>query len=419
MSEAVFKYRDSTGNVKEGKLELRHYELADRHNMRTSMLLNRVYSDADSDRFGTAFQQGMKYLGIFPKGEPKYGIPATTIRDAMTGECMERAGAVELAGNTIVAPGGPVGSSTPASRVFLPEVVLDIMNSKLTEDYNPEVAMFNRMIASEQTINSPVYTRPMIDVTAPREHDSRPIAQNALPRNMVSISTSQVSHALATNSIGLQISEQAQGAASIDLVGIILAQQAEGERFRNLWRDIGQVVSGNVDAGESALTPVGFKATYDSTAGAGVVTQKGWLKSLYDPTRKVNYDGLICTLDSFLAIQGRTGRPVMFDSTANTSANVGNMGTYGLNVEPNLLNWSVGVPNVMLVPDGLWAANYYVLIDSRYALMRVRNASASYSATERMVLQRSDVMRFDYSEHVHRLMPDDQAVIKVVDFSNP
>jgi hypothetical protein len=95
------------------------------------------------------------------------------------------------------------------------------------------------------------------------------------------------------------------------------------------------------------------------------------------------------------------------------------MGTYGLNVEPNLLNWAVGVPNVLLVPDGLWAANYYVLLDSRYALMRVRNASASFSAIEKMVLQRTDVMRFDYSEHVHRLFPDSEGVIKVVDFSNP
>jgi hypothetical protein len=385
--------------------------------MRTSVLLNNVYKDAD-ERFGTAFEQGQKYLGIFPKGEPKFGIPATTVREAVTGECMEKAGAIELAGNTIVSPGGPVGGSTPASRVFLPEVILDIMNSKLIEDYNPEVAAFNAMIASDQTINSEVYTRPMIDVTDPRAHDSRPIAQNALPRNMVSITTSQVSRALHTESVGIQISDQAQASTTIDLVGIILAQQAEGERFRNLWTDLAQVVSGNVDAGESALTPVDFKGTYDSAAGAGVITQKGWLKSLYDASRKVNYDGLICTLDVYLDIQNRTGRPVMFDATANTSGNVGSMGTYGLDVQPTLLNWSVGIPRVLIVPDGLWAAKHYVLIDSRYALARVRNASASYSAVEQMVLSRSSVMRFDWSEMVHRLMPADQGAIRVIDYTN-
>jgi hypothetical protein len=273
------------------------------------------------------------------------------------------------------------------------------------------------MIASDQTIQSEIYTRPMIDVTAPREHDSRPIGQNALPRNLVSVTSSQRSYALHANSVGLQISEQAQGHATIDLVGIILAQQAEGERYRNLWRDLAQIVSGNPDAGDSALTPVGFKATYDSTAAATTVTQTGWLKSLYDPTRKVNFDSLICTLDSYLAIMNRTGRPLMFDPTTS-GTNTGNMGTYGLDVQPNLLNWAVGVPNVLLVPEGLWAANYYVLLDSRYALMRVRNASASYSAIEQMVLQRTSQMRFDYSEHVHRLFPDSEGVIKVVDFTN-
>jgi hypothetical protein len=234
---------------------------------------------------------------------------------------------------------------------------------------------------------------------------------------MVSITSSQTSKALHTNSIGLQISEQAQGHASIDLVGIILSQQAEGERYRNLWRDMGMVVSGNPDVGESALTPVDFKVTLDSAAGAGVITQLGWLKSLYDPTRKTNMNALMCTLEVYMDIINRAGRPLMFDPTTS-GTNTGNMGTYGLDVQPNLLNWAVGVPNVLLVPTGLWAAKTYVLLDTRYALKRVRNASASFSAIEKMVLQRSDVMRFDYSEHTHRLFPDTEGVIKVIDYSN-
>lgn len=418
MSVAEFVYRDTAGNVKTGELSLRDYELADRNNMRTSTLLNRKYSDAD-ERFGSAFSQGARSLGIFPKGDPKFGIPATTIREAMTGECMEKMGAVEMAatGNTIVTPSGPKGGSTPASRVFMPEIVLDMMNEKLIEDHSVEAMAFNKMIASDQTIQSEIYTRLLVDVTVPREHDSRPIAQNSLPRNQVSISTGQTSYALRANSIGLQISEQAQGHASIDLVSIILAQQVEGERYRNLWRDMGQVVSGNVDVGEGALTPIDFKATLDTAAGVGEVTQLGWLKSLYDPTRKVNMNALMCTLDVYMDIVNRTGRPLMFDPTTS-GVNHGNMGTYGLDVEPNLLNWAVGVPNVLLVPEGLWPVKTYVLLDTRYALMRVRNASASYAAVEKMVLQRTDVMRFDYSEHIHRLFPSDQDVIKVIDYSN-
>ena len=417
MSAAEFLYRDSSGNNKTGELSLYDYELANRHNMRTSTLLNKKYHDADP-KFGTVLEQGARSLGIFPKGEPSLGIPATTVRDCMTGECMERLGAVELSnGNTIVTPAGPKGNSTPASRVFMPEIILSIMSEKLIEDYSPEAAAFNAMFAVDEVVNSEIYTQPLIDVTAPREQDSRPIAQNALPRNLVSIPTSQTSKALSTNSVGLQISDQAQGHATIDLVGIILAQQAEGERLRNMWRDMGMVVSGNPDVGESALTPIDFKATYDSSAAANTITQTGWLASLYDPSRRTSMNAIMCTLPVYQDIIARVGRPLLFDPTTG-GGNVGDAGSYGIDAAPTVLNFNVMAPQILLVPEGLWAAKSYVLLDTRYALKRVRNASAQYSAIEQMVLQRSSVLRFDYSEHIHRLMNETQDTIRIVDYTN-
>lgn len=429
MSVAEFYYRSVDGDYKKGSLSLSDYELAERHSMRTSALINKKYPDADA-RFGTAFKQGMASLGIFPKAISDLGINATPLRDIATGECMNQRGAIELAttggsatvGNTIGAPSVPVGQSTPASRVFLPEVIMELVNEKLTEDFNPEIALFNRMIAMDTQIQSEIYTRPRIDVTAPREHANRPIAQNTLPRNMVSITTSQVSYAIPTVSVGLQISDQAMANATIDLVSTIMAQQTEAERFRNLWRDVGQVLSGNPDAGESALPVVNF-TTFDSAAADGEITQTGWLNCLYDPTRRVNYDGIITTLPVFQAMLNRTGRPLMFDPRTYTPSdaavqNTGNAGTYGLDAPPNLLNWAVGIPNVMLVPTGTIPANQFAMVDTRYALMRVRNASASYSAIEQMVLQRTNNFRWDYGEHVHRMFPDTEGVVKVVDISN-
>ena len=429
MSTAKFHYRSQDGTYKQGEFSLTDYELADRHSMRASSLVNKKYPDADP-RFGSAFKQGMTSLGIFPKGDPELGIKATTLREVVTGECMSQQSAIQLAtssdqygGNTISSVSTPIGGSTPASRVFLPEIIMDLVNEKLTEDYNPEIAAFNRMIASDQTIQSEVYTRVRIDTTAPRAEGTRPIAQNSLPRQMVSISTSQVSYALPTVSVGLQISDQAMGNATIDLVSLIMAQQGEGERYRNLWDDIAKVVSGNLDTGDAALTVANFSA-YDSGAAAGEVTQTGWLSMLYDPTRRVNFDAIITTLPVFQAIMNRTGRPLMFDPrtfapvTNAAITNVGNAGSYNLDAPPQLLNWAVGLPSVMLVPAGTIPANYMVMLDSRYALMRVRNASASYSAVEAMVLQRTNNFRWDYGEHIHRMFPDDQGVIKVIDISN-
>lgn len=397
--------------VKEGTLNLEDYREAEKRGMSVSAFVNSKYGDYHPD-FGTAFEQGAKSLGIHVRSDFKRGITATKIADILSGECtMQQTGEQLASGGVIVAPSQQ--GTTPASRVFFPEMVMATMNSALIEDYSPEMAIWNRMISATEVIPTEMFTQPLIDVRAPRDERSQPIAQNTLPRQLVSITTSQYSKAIITTSIALEISEQAQQRASIDLVTTILRQQAEGEMLAKMWEDIAAVVNGNVDAGQAALSAV--KAVdLDSNAGNGVITQLAWLTALYDPQRKVSYDSVICTLTDFLAIQNRTGRPLVYDPTT-TGPNLGALGTYGLNVEPNLLNWSVGVPNVMLVPDGLWSAGHILMFDSRYALRRVVNSSASYSATEKMVLQRSDVFRFDSGSLLYRLRDE---AFKVLDYAS-
>lgn len=416
MAIAPFSYIGSEGRTKTGELKLEHYALAERHNIKTSQLINEVYADADP-RYGSAFDQGARSLGIYTKGDPKYGITPTTLRDIMTGECMTRQSAVQMAsspsgGGTIVSPGGPVGSSTPASRVFFPEVVMAAMDEVLKSDYSQEMAIFNSMLASDESIASEVFTQPLINTTAPEGVRSMPMAQNSLPRNMVGITASQTSKAIATTSVGLQISDQALQHATVDLVAIILASQLEGEAKARLWEDLAAIVAGNVDAGQAALTPVAG-TVYDSAMTGGVVTQKGWMKMLRDPSRKISIDSIICAMDDLIAIQGRTGRPVIFDPRTSVP-NLGNLGTAVYNVEPMILNYSVAEPKIMVVPDGLWSANGLLCFDSRFALRRVTNTSAAYSAIESMVLQRSSFMRIDSGSLVYRLR--DEAFL-LVDFT--
>lgn len=412
LTTAKFQYMNASGNVKDGELRLEDYKIAAGYGMSVATYLNAKYSDADQS-VGTAFEQGMQNLGIYLKDDPSRGIRATTIGEMMEGTLTTRLAGegTNVPGGTIVSPSGS-GQSNISARVFFPEVILQTMQEKLLADYSSEMEIWGRMIANRETIDSEVYIQPKIDVTPPREQDSLPISQNALPTNLVSITASHVSKAVPTVSIGLQISEQAQRRASIDLVTTILSQQAEGERLRNLWSDISKVVNGNVDAGESAL-PVTVGTTFHSGFTGGQVTQEGWLKMLYKQDRTVAYDSIICDLDSFLAIQNRSGRPLVYDPTTS-GPNAGALGTYGLNVEPNLLNWSVGVPNVMIVPDGTLPASTLLVFDSRYALREVVNASAQYSAFEQLVLQRTDVFRFDVGRLLERLIDDS---FLVVDFS--
>lgn len=406
---ANFKYMTESG-VKEGSLRLEDYQTAERAGMSVASLINAKYADADP-AWGSAFEQGCASLGIYAKDDPTRGIQATKISDILDGSATARlAGETLAVGGTIVAPSQQ--GTTPATRVFFPEVVLSLMNQYLLEDNDPELAIWNRMISSRETINSAMFTQPLIDVTKPRGERSTRSSQNTLPRTMVSITASEYSKSIGGSDIGLEISHQAQQNSTVDLVATILAQQAQGERYAKLWEDVNNVVAGNIDAGQSAL-PVTLASTYDAAATGGTMTQKAWLKALYDPLRKVTYDSALMTLDTFLAIQNRTGRPLVFDPSTS-GPNAGALGTYGLNVEPNLLNWSVGVPNVMLVPDGVVAANHVVLFDSRYALREVVNASATYSATAEMVMQRTSVFRVDFGSLLYRLSEE---AFKYLDFS--
>jgi len=405
MSAGKFTYRNTAGNFVEGEISLHDYEMAAQLGVRTSQVINAKYPDCDAT-LGTAWEQGRKSVGIFRKDQPELGIRSTTVREILNGDCMRNAGLMQLSGGSIVAPSVPVGGSTPTSLYFLPETILETVEENLQADYGPEMAMFERLIADSLSIAGPVYTQPVINTEAPEEHDARPIAQNSLPRNLVSISASQTSRTVPTEAMGLQISDQAVQLSTLNLVSIILQKQMLGAKKRMLWRDISALVSGNKDAGEIALTAKPI-TDYDSSAGAGVITQKSMLNILYRPDRIHQYDAVLCTLDDYMAIQNRSGRPLMFDPKT-TGTNTGDAGSYGLDVTiASPANFAqLGVPMVFIVPDGLWAAQQMLFLDTRYALRRVTNTLASYSAIQAQILQRSNFMRFDVGLIIHRLFED-------------
>ena len=408
MATAKFRYMTEAG-PRDGELRLEDYRLAQREGRSVAQLLGDRYSDADP-KYGTVFEQGLESLGVHLRDDPKRGIRATTVAEMMDGVTTQMAGETLAKSGMIMSPSAQ--GTTPATRLFYGETVLQLMNSKLDDDYAPELSMFTRMLSGTDTIASEQFTQPLIDITAPRDVRAAPISQNALPRTLVSVTASQYSKSITTQSIGLQISDQAAQRYTIDAAAVALAQQVRGERFANLWADIAEIVTGNTDAGQGAL-PVTDINAYDTNAGGGVITQLAWLKMLYRPDRKCTYDSCIIPIDTFLDIQNRTGRPQVYDASTS-GPNVGALGTYGLNVEPNVLNWTVGVPNVLLVPDGTIPAQQILLFDSRSALRRAVNSSASYSAMESMVLQRSTFFRADYGEMIYRYM--DEALL-LVDYS--
>jgi hypothetical protein len=401
MSVAKFSYYASGDVPKQGELAIEDYRRAADRGMSVSSYLSAKYPDADVHKYGSVFQQAQQSLGIYTKPLPEHGILATTVAQMLKGECQPMMAGASLAGGGtgIVAPSQQ--GTTPATRVFFPETVLQIMNETLYGNVDLESQVWASMLSGTETINTEMFTQPKINTSAPRAVDSSPIAQNTLPKTMVSVTTSETSKSIVTNSIGLQISDQALQRTSLDLLGIIFAQQAAGESQRNLWRDITAIKAGNLDSGDAAL-PVADFTDYDAAATTTNVTQKGWLKFLWDPTRAIQIDSIICDLDTFLAIQQRTGRPVIYDPNTG-GASVGNVGTALMDVTPMQANVNIAEPRVLIVDTSVLGANIIMGFDSRFGIRQVINASANYSATEAMILQRSNFFRIDWGKMSYRL----------------
>jgi hypothetical protein len=420
--KAEFKYRNSSGTESTGYMELGDYRLASKSNLTAAGVVNARHADADP-RFGSAFVQGCHFLGIFVKGDPALGILPTTVGEALSGDCVQKFAGAQLAGGVIVSPKSPIGGSTPASRIFFPEVITQIISEVIQADYTTEESAWNQMVAVHTSLSSEVWTQPIINTTAPRAQDSRPIGANQMPARMISITASQTSQALGTISIGLEIADQALRDTTIDLIGIIVREQMQGERLRHLWRDINRVVVGNPDARDhtlanssQALTPVVFKTAYDSTVADNAISDAGWLAALWDPERRFNFNWMLGDLDAYIAVQNRSGRPLAFDPSTS-GINRGDSGNYGLSAgTPELINFNTMKPRWMLTPAGVIPAKHILMFDSRYFLGSVTNVSAAYSATEANILTRSNAWRWDSSEFIYRLR--DEAG-HLLDYSKP
>ena len=113
-------------------------------------------------------------------------------------------------------------------------IVLRTIESELRESKDDYFKSYENMVAMTQVVNGPRFEQPSINVTYPEGSASNRISELAEPDSMVSITTSAVSRKIPTKSIGLMISNEALAITTLDLVNIIMAAQARGERMRML-----------------------------------------------------------------------------------------------------------------------------------------------------------------------------------------
>lgn len=384
-------YIDTEGKQQELNLDLSMYQEAQDKGMSFSAFVNNKYP-TDASAYGSTFAQFARSCGLYLSDDPQYGIRAPSIKAIMDGTA-------HLAAASITRPDGSQ-SQTPAGRLLFPSVLIDILETTLREDKETYIGAFMQSVSFTTTVDSQRYDQVKIDFTRPRAARGQPIAQLAEPNRMLSITTSDVSRRLPVYSIGLEIADQAAAAATLDLVGLAIREHAIEERAYQVMRDFKNLIQGSVDTGDSALSANLITAYDSSIAAAGVMTQKAWVKFLRSNWMKRNIDWVFGDLDTYLAVEGRSGRPTRDTEPATDSR---------LNTLPNMV--LPGIPGSVkffpLEDSTILGTNGLLGMDSTKGMRRVMYVAANYSATEAFVLRRSQVMRMDWSERIERLGYDD------------
>lgn len=387
--ETKLKVRDHAGNLVEVPFHVRMYDDASKAGLTLSQHLNQLYAGTtDIAKYGDVLQQVMLHSGMYTRNDGRMGLNPPTMKDVLDS-------GIRL---SAVTRGDGSDRHTVAGRMLFPEILMRVIESQLRDDYSDTLGTWSSFIAQTQTITGPKFDQPIINVQRPRESAHAPIAQLSEPEVMLSITTAERSNSIPTKSIGLIISDEAAQASTLDLVNLAMTAQARQERIRMMEADIAAVVAGDADRGETAKSSFTAKSLDNSIVAAGNITHNAWIKYMHKNRRVMHANAGMCDLATAIALEARSGKPTR-DTVFFPQAE-------GFNQGVTIDNLTGDNPKLLIVDDGVIAANTYVGLDTRYALRRVINIAAQYSAIEQFVLRRATAFRVDYGETTHTLYSD-------------
>lgn len=390
-AESMVNFIDLQGNQQDVQIQLEDYRAAEESGMSLAAYYNTKYP-TDTEQNGSTFAQFARSCGLFAQEDRHYGIRAPSMKDIFSGRA-------SIMGAAIVRPDG-TKSNTPAGRLLFPAVLTEQLESSLREDKESYIGTFMQAVAFTTTVDSPRYDQVIINYDRPRAARGQVITQLADPARMLTITTSDVQKRIPTYSLGMEISDQAMAAATLDLIGLAVREHAIEERAYQVMRDFKRLVNGSVDTGDTALSSVQASSFDSSIVAASTLTQKAWVKYLRTGWMKRSIDWVFCDIDTYLAIESRSG--VVTTQSAHT--NDERLYSVPSVVLPGL---QPGVKVFVVEDASILGVNTLVGLDSRKAMRRVVYVGASYEAVEQFVIQRKTVMRMDWAERIERLGYDE------------
>lgn len=381
-------FYDASGAVQQVELNVSMYQQAARAGMSFQQFVNTQYP-TNSAQYGTVFEQMMASEGIFVRPNRELGIRASTMDEILNGRMQ--------------AGGVTVKDGVPASRILFPAVFLQAVEDKLVANLTMTGDAFEQMIAVDESINGDRYEQPKINFSKPEAGRHQGVAQLAQPASMLLITASDVARRIPSFALGLEISDQALKASTLDIVSLSLARQAAVERNERAQGYMLALYNGDIDNNDGSLSSLGkvvASSTYDALAvvGNNYITQKAWMKYLMDQGTKRTLTHLVTDIDTAMKLENRSGKPTIQGDNPNSPR---------IDTQFSLMNptWAVN-PRIFLTQDSNWPASTIMGLDKSAAIRRVRSLTADYQGIESFVLRRSTAMRFDFGEHVNRLFDD-------------
>jgi hypothetical protein len=378
---------DINGAVQKVELDATVYREAADKGLSVEALINQTYPVKAGD--ASAFEQLCASEGMFLQANRKFGIRPATMDAILNG--------------TKIEAGSVVRDAVPTSRILFPAVQMSVLENKLREDNSGIIAAFGQMVAVDDSINLDRYERPFLNFSKPEGARTKAIAQLSEPTSMLSITVSDKSYRITGTSIGMEISDEAVRSTSMDLVTMAMQRQAEVEMAEKIEDFVLNFLNGDPDQDMAALSTVsGSTATassfHGSALGAGVLSQKAWVKYLFNNSKKRTINYVITDIDGAMAIENRTGRPTVQGDNANSPR----IDTLESIVNPM---WPDQV-KVFITTDPNWPANTIVGFDSRYAIHRVTSTILAYQAAEAYAMRRSTKFRIDTGSIAYRLFDE-------------
>lgn len=385
LQESKVSIRDKSGVLCQVDLNLSMYDEANSRNISVSQLLTQKYGGlTDEAAYGSVISQVMQNNGILMGYDHATGLRAPTMKEVLNNG-ISMGAITNTDGN----------DRSAAGRILFPEIVLRTIEEELRESKDDYFRSYEQMVAMTQIINGPRFEQPTINVKYAEEAASNRVSELAEPDAMISITTGQITRKVPTKSIGLMISDEALETTTLDLVNIVMAAQARGERYRMIQEQMGAILNGDPDWNETGITGVTAASFDPALIAAGQISHKAWIKFLRSDFRKRSLNYAIADLDTAIAIEGRSGKPTRDTVYAGAGTN--------FNVDVTVDNLNARTVPLFLVDTAVVGANTVVALDSRYGIRRVVNVSANYSAVQEFVLRKAKAFRIDYAEAAHSL----------------